>query len=153
MIDLKPCPACGGTDVRVAGSQMQYVTCSNGQCHLDGPIRDPDGTKWNALPRSGAAQIDDGPLDVTAAEWECAARDYYNKLADARMRIVDLEKSLMLAPQAYGAEGEPPMSRERFRQEAVLRIWGDHEAMEWSIQTLIKIADQLTAAVFGEGVG
>jgi hypothetical protein len=44
---LLPCPACGGE----AKQGSSYVGCSNLACALFGPNFDPEGAKWNALPR------------------------------------------------------------------------------------------------------
>jgi len=44
---LKPCPACeSGSLERRGGS---YVACNG--CGMTGPLGDPDGRQWNALPR------------------------------------------------------------------------------------------------------
>ena len=46
----KPCPACGpeGTDIRFGGHERSWF-CET--CGMSGPEKDPDGTKWDALPR------------------------------------------------------------------------------------------------------
>lgn len=55
---LKPCPACGGDAYNTA----QVVYCiSTSKCGVVGPWNDPDGAKWNALPRrTDASQGMDG---------------------------------------------------------------------------------------------
>ena len=50
MTTLKPCPACGRETVEKRSS---WVGCPS--CSLEGPARDPNGEKWNALPRRGDA--------------------------------------------------------------------------------------------------
>lgn len=55
---LKPCPACGA-DAYFDGT---LVVCSNKpECWLMGPNDDPDGAKWNALPRRAAARKESKP--------------------------------------------------------------------------------------------
>ncbi|MDY6867006.1 MAG: hypothetical protein SVT56_03755 [Chloroflexota bacterium] len=46
--ELLPCPACGGEAMWVDS----YVGCESEDCSLCGPDNDPDGAKWNALPRN-----------------------------------------------------------------------------------------------------
>lgn len=50
-VKLKPCPACGGgaNHFEMCGG---FEACSDG-CGLCGPDNDPDGAKWNDLPRRG----------------------------------------------------------------------------------------------------
>lgn len=51
---LKPCPACGGDAIPCE----TYAACGNRmECCVTGPNDDPDGAKWNALPRR-----EDAPL-------------------------------------------------------------------------------------------
>jgi hypothetical protein len=52
MEKLLPCPACGSERVNLFG---RFVTCRNPGCELGGPNNDPDGSKWNALPRNAKA--------------------------------------------------------------------------------------------------
>ena len=56
--NLKPCPACGGDAIPCE----TFAACGNRpDCCLVGPSRDPDGAKWNALPRrTDASQGMDG---------------------------------------------------------------------------------------------
>lgn len=51
-VKLKSCPACGG-HARMVGEN--FVSCLKDQCDMMGPSNDPDGAKWNALPRRGDA--------------------------------------------------------------------------------------------------
>jgi hypothetical protein len=53
MEKLLPCPACGSEP---EFDNLGYVNCSNRACYLFGPDNDPDGSKWNALPRNPAAK-------------------------------------------------------------------------------------------------
>jgi hypothetical protein len=47
---LKPCPACHDPNpIHYKGGE--YGRCANEKCQLEGPKGDPDGAKWNALPR------------------------------------------------------------------------------------------------------
>ena len=47
MIELKPCPVCYGR----AYQGCDRAWCINTRCRVDGPTNDPDGTKWDAMPR------------------------------------------------------------------------------------------------------
>jgi hypothetical protein len=49
MNDLKPCPAC--SKAALINEAVCYIYCSNTLCAVMGPTYDPDGSKWNALPR------------------------------------------------------------------------------------------------------
>lgn len=52
---LKPCPACGNN--AMFASNKDWVFCTNYvECHLVGPNNDPDGRKWNAMPRRRTKQ-------------------------------------------------------------------------------------------------
>lgn len=59
---LLPCPACGG-DTAVQG-RSDAVRCDNRLCMLDGPFPDPDGARWNALPRRTDAKATAGMGDA-----------------------------------------------------------------------------------------
>lgn len=48
--ELKPCPACE-SPANIVGGVAQ---CALPECDMVGPSRDPDGAKWNALPRHGS---------------------------------------------------------------------------------------------------
>jgi phosphotransferase system HPr-like phosphotransfer protein len=48
--NLKTCPACGGTDVAMFRPTEQ-VECRTYKCRMFGPVSDPTGAKWNAMPR------------------------------------------------------------------------------------------------------
>ena len=55
MSELKPCPACGGTDLIIygKGSEKHYVRCHG--CDMQGPEiygRDKAAAAWNALHRT-----------------------------------------------------------------------------------------------------
>jgi hypothetical protein len=54
MEKLLPCPACGSEAEH--SIIMEYANCSNKRCRLIGPDPDPDGSRWNALPRSPTAK-------------------------------------------------------------------------------------------------
>jgi hypothetical protein len=54
MEKLLPCPACGSEAEH--SIIMEYANCSNKRCRLIGPDPDPDGSRWNALPRNPAAK-------------------------------------------------------------------------------------------------
>jgi hypothetical protein len=47
---LKPCPACGHKEPYLSKG-YEIVKCQNFDCGMEGPRSDPDGAKWNALPR------------------------------------------------------------------------------------------------------
>lgn len=51
---LRPCPACGADAKKEDLFGDDYVHCSDEDCELCGPSGDPDGAKWNALPRREA---------------------------------------------------------------------------------------------------
>lgn len=57
-IELKPCPACGGTDLQVDFNgvyERHFVRCYNPECHMQGPEvygREKAAEAWNALPRA-----------------------------------------------------------------------------------------------------
>lgn len=55
-MNLKPCPSCESTDLTLL-PRRSYVACRNKDCCLFGPINDPDGSKWNALPRRITADL------------------------------------------------------------------------------------------------
>lgn len=66
-IELKPCPYCGGTDLRIgfnAVGERHYVVCSH--CLMRGPEKLGDEDRaakyWNALPRKVEA-LPDARLD------------------------------------------------------------------------------------------
>jgi hypothetical protein len=58
MTELKPCPNpdCGGDDdVHLSpGVRDQYTHVYCMSCEMCGPMNDPTGAKWNALPRGDA---------------------------------------------------------------------------------------------------
>lgn len=82
---LKPCPACGGDAWR---RPVGYASCSSAGCHLIGPDHDPDGAKWNALPRrTDASQgMSDGELIARMLVWlievVAVAHDVENEAGD-----------------------------------------------------------------------
>jgi len=54
---LKPCPACGESGKWCANYRWlahRYIECTG--CRMRGPIDDPTGEKWNALPRRDECQ-------------------------------------------------------------------------------------------------
>lgn len=66
-IELKPCPYCGGTDLRIgfnAVGERHYVVCSH--CLMRGPEKLGDEDRaakyWNALPRK-VESLPDAQLD------------------------------------------------------------------------------------------
>ena len=62
--NLKPCPACGTAAeiIDLAARCGRRVSCG-----VRGPNLDPDGAKWNALPRRGdAVGMSDGELVARA---------------------------------------------------------------------------------------
>jgi len=69
MQDLKPCPACGAKAVQYSN----YAECSNSDCGRTGPWDDPDGAKWNAIPRREESTAQRGPaIAVDGVEYEMA---------------------------------------------------------------------------------
>lgn len=46
---LKPCPSCDGEPCFNNNVNPYYVTCLD--CAMNGPLIDPDGKKWNSIPR------------------------------------------------------------------------------------------------------
>lgn len=65
-VELKPCPNCGcGEPVLF----RDWVECRSGTCCVMGPNADPDGAKWNALPRDGDSRTP-GTIEVPVAEVE-----------------------------------------------------------------------------------
>lgn len=55
MSELKPCPACGGTDLSIyRGNNISFVECRQNGCRMGGPFRENKSSAiaaWNALPR------------------------------------------------------------------------------------------------------
>lgn len=52
--ELLPCPACGSKAQPPDENHwkvIQCISCTNPECEMTGPVYDPDGVKWNALPR------------------------------------------------------------------------------------------------------
>lgn len=47
--ELKECPFCEGDPCFSHEINPDYVTCLD--CGMDGPFADPNGRKWNAIPR------------------------------------------------------------------------------------------------------
>lgn len=93
MTDLKPCPACGapahhGMDY-FDDTPNGYVECSSKSCSLEGPVDDPDGAKWNALPRN--------PTDTSGVcedEFECAR---VRRMLDKDDKWISVEERLPTA--------------------------------------------------------
>lgn len=56
MIELKPCPACGGTDLQIVETDMTCcIRCCTKGCWLEGPTKEWKASAieaWNALPRT-----------------------------------------------------------------------------------------------------
>lgn len=48
---LKPCPNPRCQDPSPELHTGGYITCTSSMCDLEGPAADPDGQKWNSLPR------------------------------------------------------------------------------------------------------
>lgn len=69
--DLKPCPACGRQPVLLSGHAW---ACPNGRCEVVGTRDDPDGAKWNALPRRGTGKEME-ELRAALAEWRGSIAD------------------------------------------------------------------------------
>ena len=81
MPDLKPCPSCGGKAEHSVASAVcsDHIECTAEGCDLFGPSEDPDGTKWNALPRH------DGQTQERLALLQ-------QQLHAARARVTELER-------------------------------------------------------------
>lgn len=63
---LKPCPSCESVRLEQAGD---FVVCNN--CGLWGPEQDPNGHKWNSIPRRSEV------LDLLKKlEWAMLASDW-----------------------------------------------------------------------------
>ena len=71
MEHLKPCPACGG-EARIRDGR--FAVCDGIHCRVMGPSYDPDGAKWNALPR--AEDFLSPALSETVNEGNLAQRIY-----------------------------------------------------------------------------
>jgi len=66
---LKPCPNCGSEAITPPAKYDHYANCRD--CGVFGPHHDPDGEKWNAMPRRGdAADADFRLLVETAARFD-----------------------------------------------------------------------------------
>jgi reverse gyrase len=86
---LKPCPNCGGTKTRNY-CLSTGLTCSD--CGMRGPDEDPNGSKWNSLPRQEDVE------EVMQAALR--ADDLFNAWSIARLAEVQEAKSIA----AYLAE-------------------------------------------------
>lgn len=94
---LRECPACGSS----ASIQCSdWVRCSNEDCILCGPEGDPDGAKWNALPRRGDA---DSKLRELR-EW-VGIESYHLPAFEVRRKIDEL---LAAPPRAQSETVEVP---------------------------------------------
>ncbi|WP_299396035.1 Lar family restriction alleviation protein [uncultured Desulfovibrio sp.] len=68
-IELRPCPACGGTDLQVDYNgvyERHFVRCYNLPCHMQGPEiygKEAAAQAWNELPRKVEA-LPDAQLDA-----------------------------------------------------------------------------------------
>lgn len=94
--DLKPCPACGGAS-HLVGSSIECEALH--VCHVIGPRNDPDGAKWNALPRRGSGKEME-ELREFLKEWR---RDFPDDLlrGSVRLRVRRaIDAVLAAAPQA-----------------------------------------------------
>ena len=49
-LKLKPCPLCGAEAER-SSCNKSVIGCSDINCLTYGPLGDPDGHKWNSMPR------------------------------------------------------------------------------------------------------
>lgn len=67
-IELRPCPACGGTDLQINWNgvyERHFVRCYNHSCHMQGPEAYGRAAidAWNALPRK-VERVPDAQLDA-----------------------------------------------------------------------------------------
>ena len=67
-IELRPCPACGGTDLQINWNgvyERHFVRCYNHSCHMQGPEAYGRAAidAWNALPRK-VERVPDSQLDA-----------------------------------------------------------------------------------------
>ena len=49
-LKLKPCPLCGAEAERSSCNRSVFI-CSDVNCLIYGPWKDPHGRKWNSIPR------------------------------------------------------------------------------------------------------
>ena len=111
---LKNCPACGGAASFYKDARRVYCLGGGDECCLTGPIHDPDGAKWNALPRRDANEpylIDQLDVRVQELFTHFEAVDVSCKRLDERLR--DFERNAQdgfidLRTRVAKLEGPPP---------------------------------------------
>ena len=79
---MKPCPNpdCESTDIETPIENAQYVNCAD--CLTRGPINDPDGKKWDSLPRRGELTITQTLETITTDDDRKAWREYFMRRYD-----------------------------------------------------------------------
>jgi len=77
----------------------------------------------------------------------CKLGEYNSKIAELEELNANQAEWLAQADQPESAREQPPMSRERFRQDAAIRFVGTGFAED--IKQAVLCADELTVAVFG----
>lgn len=92
MSDLKPCPACGEKKALYLGRLDQVQCC--GDCCMIGPKDDPDGAKWNALPRREDADAELGELRAVKRAWERNRESAQHHLVHGLLRPEELDRIL-----------------------------------------------------------
>ena len=75
---LACCPVCGGEATLYPLYKGGYICCDNDNCCVIGPNNDPDGAKWNAMPRRKSGK----------------AKPYTKKDVKALLRAVDMRLDL-----------------------------------------------------------
>lgn len=54
---MRPCPNCGSDYIKQFNSGVSEGRCQCLDCAMSGPVYDPCGLKWDALPRRGELTI------------------------------------------------------------------------------------------------
>ena len=93
---LLPCPACGSVLPPRHWNVGNSKACPSRACNLIGPMGDPDGSKWNALPRRN-------PIEAAFIERATEARVRAELAADvAKARVLDVLVERHAACSAQG---------------------------------------------------
>jgi len=100
---LKPCPNCKHGAAMVGN---EWAECENEACILQGPSFDPDGAKWNALPRRFGGFIVPGMARMVAYRLSLsnavACGDMYTSLKANPAFLLSMLDELIARREAEG---------------------------------------------------